>query len=319
MPHPKISKALIDKPSHKERITPFFVICIVLGFALFLRLATAQNELDSLTIFAHSMENRLMPSRNRPIQDQVLPPEGFQTKITLGDTVQKMVAAGIIDQQKLADSYSARGGIPPEMQNLLSEKSSAPLHLTRDNAKWLINLLWPLGLANRMTINEQSPIAKQGVSGFASTGGWTLGREDGPTYFNSYPLLSLTAEQEARIKTLTDNIYRPCCNNSAFFQDCNHGSAALGLVELGVAENLSDQEIYSTVLHFNSFWFPQQYLEIAAFFQKTKGQAWVDVDPKVALARDYSSITGWMTNVDSVISKTPGAIPTIDGGSSCST
>jgi hypothetical protein len=306
--------------SNREKFIPFFAMATAVGFALVLRLVVTPRTIGTFIAFAHTTQGYFSPMRYRPMQEQVLPPEGFQTGIILGDVVQKMVAAGVLDQTKLADSYSARGGIPPDMQNLLSNPSHTPLRLTKENSKWLLNILWPVGLANKMAVNRQSPIAQKGVSGFASTGGWTLGSvDDGSTYFNAYPLIALTAQQEDRVKTIADTIHRPCCNNSAFFQDCNHGSAALGLVELGVLQGLSDEQIYQTVLHFNSFWFPKQYLEMAAFFQKTKGEAWVDVDPKLALSSDYSSISGWLANVDKIVSATPGLLPTVEGGSSCTT
>ncbi len=254
----------------------------------------------------------------RELKDQVLPPEGYQASVTFGDVIPKMVAAGVIDMQKLEDNYKDRGGIPQDMKELLSKSSQKPIRITKENSTWLITLLWPLGLTNKMAINEKSPVAGKDVGNFASTGGWTLGKaESGAEYFNKYSVLSLTPQQEQRVRKLADTIHRPCCNNSAFFQDCNHGSAALGLVELAVAQNIPDDEIYKTVLKFNSFWFPSNYTETALYFQKVKGQEWDDLDPKMILSKQYSSISGWMANVDIAARKTPGLLPEVQGGSSC--
>ena len=252
------------------------------------------------------------------VSGQVLPKGGFRTKIVLGDIVPTMVSDGIIDIAKVEALYKNSGGIPPEEMKLLTQPSVEPLVINADNAPWLIDILWPIGLANKMSINEQSPVAGKNVNNFASTGGWSLGKADsGGVYFNAYPLISLTPAQEQHVKEIAGSIYRPCCNNSTFFQDCNHGSAALALVELGVAQGLSDAEIYKTLLDFNSFWFQQNYLETALYFKVVKNTDWNAVDPKVALSQDYSSISGWEKNVDAVVSKIPGLIPQTQSGGSC--
>lgn len=257
---------------------------------------------------------------SQQVQKEVLPDRGFQTQIILGRVIPMMVAEGIIDIQKLQDLYKERGGIPQEEMDLLTKQPDKPLVITAQNQFWLVTLLWPLGLANKMTINNQSPLAGKDLFNFASTGGWNLGQvKNGGSYFNKYALIPLTPEQEQRIKTLAENTYRPCCNNSTFFQDCNHGSAALALIELGVAQGLSDPEIYKTVLHFNSFWFPQNYTEMGLYFKAVKHTDWNDVDPKLALSKDYSSISGWSQNVDAPIRQIPGLLPAQNGGGSCGT
>lgn len=254
----------------------------------------------------------------RDVQEEVLPKEGFQTQITLGDVIPKMVQAGIIDPAKIENLYKNDKSTLQQMKQLLSQPSNTPLTINSSNTSWLLNLLWPLGLANKMKVNEQSQVAGADVNNFASTGGWTLGKaESGGEYFNKYQILSLTKQQEQRVKMIADTIHRPCCNNSAFFQDCNHGSAMLGLVELGVKEGLSDGEIYKTALAFNSFWFPQNYMETALYFEKVKEQDWEEIDPKSILSKQYSSISGWMANVDTVARKIPGLIPTTQNGGSC--
>ncbi len=257
---------------------------------------------------------------SQQVQQEVLPTSGFQTPIVLGKVIPEMVANGIIDVQKLQDLYKERGGIPQEEMDLLTKQSDKPLVITSKNQFWLVTFLWPLGLANKMIINNQSPLAGKDLFNFASTGGWNLGQaKNGGSYFNQYSIIPLTTEQEEHIRTLAENIYRPCCNNSTFFQDCNHGSAALALIELGVAQGLSDQEIYKTVLHFNSFWFPQNYTEMGLYFKAVKHTDWNDVDPELALSKDYSSISGWSQNVDAPIRQIPGLLPAQNGGGSCGT
>src|SRR3546814_19376416 len=80
---------------------------------------------------------------------------------------------------------------------------------------------------------------------FASTGGWTLGKEqNGGAYFNKFRIVELTPEQVALVTQVAKSTYRPCCNNSTFFQDCNHGSALLGLLHLGASQGLTENELY---------------------------------------------------------------------------
>lgn len=225
--------------------------------------------------------------------DAILPRDGYQTKLVLGGIIPKMIAGGIIDRQKLQQYYDRQGGLPAGMMAMMDQPSSQPLKVDSDNASWLLNLLWPIGLSNRMIINKQSLIAGPYLNYFASTGGWLLGKENnGGAYFNKYNLIPLTIAQEQRVRIIAETIYRPCCDNSTFFQDCNHGSAALALIELGVSQGLSDSQIYRTVLQFNSFWFPHEYSILAVYFKQIQNLNWDNVNPKTVLSYQYSSLSG---------------------------
>src|SRR3989344_2197207 len=305
--------------SKKTLALGVFFILFSFGFLLvllrpsFFALDSAQVEKTALTLRGVPLLGDYVPAKYLPTEyalEQVTPSAGYRTKIVFGDVVVKMVQAGVIDRQKVEELYKGRGGVPKEMQEYLSKPSNTPINVTADNSWWIVNLLWPLGLANKMSVNERGPLAGENVGSFASTGGWNLGREGkGGVYYNSLDLIQLTPEQEKRVRALADSVYRPCCNNSTFFQDCNHGSAALGLIELGGAQGLSDEEIYKTVLYFNAYWFPQNYAETALYFQKVKNQEWIRVDPKVVLSKDYSSISGWLANVDTPLKKMPNILP----------
>lgn len=254
------------------------------------------------------------------VQSAVLPKNGIKTKITLGDTIPKLVSYGVIDIKKIEELYKSRGGLSAEQKAMLTSRSTESLIINEDNAVWLVNMLWPLGLANKMDINNKSPVAGKDVNNFASTGGWGLGKEEnGGVYFNKFEIVALNTEQEKRVKKIAESIYRPCCNNSTFFQDCNHGSAALALIEIGVSQKLSDKEIYKTILAFNSFWFPQNYIETALHFKAVKNKNWNQLDPKLILSKEYSSIGGWIANVDTPARKIAGLLPQQEGGGSCGT
>lgn len=252
---------------------------------------------------------------------RVLPEEGYQSKISLGDSVTKLVEQGVIDRKKFEALYKDRGVQSQEMNKIkssLTQPVNEPIILTRENANYYVNLLWPLGLANYMETNKKSPINGKDVGNYASTGGWDLGKEkNGGAYFNKFKIVSLTQEQEALVTKLAKNIYRPCCDNSTFFQDCNHGSALLGLLQLGAAQGLTEDELYKEALAFNSFWFPDNYIQTALYFKVVKNIEWQDVNPKEVLGKNYSTSSGWSKNVSQEIAKIPNLIPQQQGGGSC--
>ncbi len=251
------------------------------------------------------------------VSAKVLPAKGFQSKIALQDSILKLVENGVIDKDKFEALYKTQGGLPAELKDVLSVPSQKPVLLTAANANYYINLLWPLGLSNKMVANDKSPVAGKNVNNFASTGGWTLGKEqNGGAYFNKFVIVPLTPEQEGLVVKVAENSYRPCCNNSTFFQDCNHGSALLGLLELGASQGLSEDDLYKEALAFNSFWFPQTYIETALYFKAVKNIDWENVDPKVIMGKDYSSITGWSSTVAKKVAEL-NLVPTQQGGAGC--
>lgn len=248
---------------------------------------------------------------------KVLPEEGFQSKIVLGDSVVKLVENGVIDPEKFEAIYRDRGGLSNELKDVLTKPSYEPILLTRENANFYVNLLWPLGLANYMEKNKESPVNGESLFNFASTGGWDIGKEEnGGAYFNKFGIVQLTPEQESLVTKVAQNTYRPCCNNPTFFQDCNHGSALLGLLQLGASQGLSEDELYQEALAFNSFWFPHNYIQTGIYFKAVKNVDWKDVDPKIVMGADYSSISGWYNNVNKEVERL-NLIPQTTGGGSC--
>ncbi len=164
--------------------------------------------------------------------NSVLPSKPLPTGLDLAKPVAKLVEAGVIDPGKILEAHKDRGPIP-EWVSLVLEGKQQELILSIENAPFNLNLLWPIGLATKTAFNDESPIIGDDLPNFASTGGWTLGRENnGAAYFNKVETLSLSPEQSSLARRIAENIFRPCCGNSAFFQDCNHGSAMLGLIEI---------------------------------------------------------------------------------------
>ena len=249
---------------------------------------------------------------------KVLPEKGFQSKIFLGDSIVKLVEKEVIDREKFVALYKERGGLPDKLKDVLNQPSNTPMLLTIDNANIYVNLLWPIGLSNYMSTNKESPVNGKSLYKFASTGGWNIGKEkNGGAYFNKFNIIALTPEQEARVTEIAQNTYRPCCDNSTFFQDCNHGSALLGLFQLGVSQGLTEDELYKEALAFNSFWFPNNYIQTALYFKVVKNTDWENIDPKEVLGFNYSAISQWNKNVQTEIAKIPNLLPDVKAGGRC--
>ena len=127
---------------------------------------------------------------------------------------------------------------------------------------------------------------------FASTGGWTLAGGDPMDHYSRHVFLELTPEQQNLVDKISRGIYRPCCNNSTHFPDCNHGMAMFGLLELMASQGVGEEDMWKTDLAVNSYWFPDVYVTMARYSNK-EGIAWDEVDPKEVLGFSYSSAEGY--------------------------
>ena len=245
------------------------------------------------------------------VQDKVIK-KNYTFKITWGNLGKRMIEDGVIDRAKLMDIFAENGELPKDLEKYLSGNENEII-LTRENASFWVDVLWGLGLANKNKILEEGPMIENGdASGFASTGGYSLGVLDAMNYYSSYSYLDLSDKQQKIVEEIAQNIYRPCCGNSTIFPDCNHGMAALALIELMASQNKSKDEIYKTVLAFNTYWFPQTYLETAYYFEKN-GKNYENVSPKELLSEKFSSAMR-----DEAVSKAAQGInwPS-EGGGSC--
>ncbi len=229
------------------------------------------------------------------LEEQVIPSAGVELPVTWGDLGTKLVDSGTIDANKFKSIYVQRGSYTDENKNLLEGKNNGKLKITKDNAGYILNLLWAFGLANKNPILETGEMSdpKYGGAGkFASTGGWTISQGNPMDHFSKHTLVTLTSEQQALVDKVSQNIFRPCCGNSTHFPDCNHGMAMLGLLELMASQGVGEQDMYKVALEVNSYWFPNNYLTIAQY-EKNKGVDWKDVNPQEMLSANYSSNRGY--------------------------
>ena len=210
-----------------------------------------------------------------------------------------MLAAGAIDYDRFVQTYERAGkALNGTQLTILAEENDSPVAIDQDNAYFLLNFLWALGLTNENSLLDDGPLMQYGegdISRFASTGGWTLGSRPAAELYSSAPLVSLTTEQQSRLESVAYSVYRPCCNNHTAFADCNHGMAMLGLLELMAGQGAPEKEMFEAAKYVNSFWYPQQALETAVFFQATMGLDYDDVDGRMAVGQEVFSGSGFQS------------------------
>lgn len=158
-----------------------------------------------------------------------------------------------------------------------------------------LNLLWAFGLANKNQILEKGPIADLRYGGpinMASVGGWTVAIGSPSDHMNKHAYVNLTADQQTLVEKISKGIYRPCCDNSTYFPDCNHGMAMLGLLEYLAAQGATEEQMWSAALSANMAWFQDAY-QIIAQYMKQQGIDGKNISPQVILGAEYSSASGF--------------------------
>lgn len=237
-----------------------------------------------------------------PISDNVFneinPQSGYEIDASYGDLGPKMIRSGVIDLEKFRAVFQSSGQpITSEQEKILTQGSNEKIKITRENAYFLLNFFWAMGLANNSKILTSGEIVKYGgekdLGNFASTGGWTLGQGNAMNFYAKSNLISLTPNQGDLVQTVASQIYRPCCNNSTAFPDCNHGMALLGILELMAANGASQDEMFQASKYINAFWFPANYYDLASYFKNKENKVFKDIDPRLLLSKDYSSASGW--------------------------
>lgn len=236
---------------------------------------------------------------------KVIPANGIELPVSWGDLGKQLVDKGVIDSAKFEAIYAKQGGLSEDGKKLLYTTDNKKITITQSNAPIVLNLLWALGLGNKNPILDNGPMTDpkyKGAGGFASTGGWSLSNGDAMTHYSKHALIALTSSQQAIVERVSKGIYRPCCDNSTYFPDCNHGMAMLGLLELMASQGVSENDMYKYALAVNSYWFQNTYLTLAKYFAKN-GTPWEQVDPKTVLGKEYSSASGYrqiQTKIDPV-------------------
>lgn len=248
------------------------------------------------------------------LEEVVVPASGVKLPIKWGDFGKQMIADGVISEEKFKKVFPK--GFSQSEEAIFSGNYDQEIVMTKENSRFLLDMLWAFGLANKNDVLENGKMTDPQYGGdaskFAATGGWTLSAGKPMDHYSMHPYLNLNLDQQSLVERVAKGIFRPCCGNSTYFPDCNHGMAMLGLLELMAANDVSEEEMYQVALLVNSYWFPQTYVDLALYFEE-QGTSWDQVDPKVVLGADYSSAKGYGQTREKIKS-----LPQpVSGGGSC--
>ncbi|MBW7881500.1 MAG: hypothetical protein H3C34_02475 [Caldilineaceae bacterium] len=230
---------------------------------------------------------------------QITLPDSYTFPVLYGTLGPQLVKAGVIDVDAFAQVYERSGQpLSSEQRAVLLEGSSEPIRIDHQNARFLLNFLWAVGLANQNPVLIQGPMQQESdgqVERFASTGGWTLSSKPIGAIYSRLMLAPLNAEQQQRLEEAAALVYRPCCDNPTLFPDCNHGMAMLGLLELMAARNATVDEMLEAAKYANAFWFPQQMSEVVAYHAAQSGAQFIDLDARELVGNTTFSSSGFRT------------------------
>lgn len=216
----------------------------------------------------------LYKDENSPLQMQTSNTQNAKATLVDGGRILPLDA-----EEKMLATLVANGSIDPSKLSQVTE----------------LNLLWAYGLANKNQVLESGPIMDPrygGPTNMASVGGWTVTAGPVMDHYGKHALAILTTDEQALVEKIAKGIYRPCCNNSTYFPDCNHGMAMLGLLEYLASQGVTEGEMWNAAITANMSWFPDQYQTIATYM-KNKGVEWKDVNPQEILGINYSSASGY--------------------------
>jgi hypothetical protein len=236
--------------------------------------------------------------------DEINPPQGYTLSVSYNDLGPRLLAAGAIDLERFVQTYQNAGSPLNALQlRILEDGSDEEIVIDQSNSYFLLNFFWALGLTNQNPLLDSGPMQERSegdIGRYASTGGWTLGVKTPTELYSSSPLIQLTTAQQARLEAVAGGVYRPCCSNPTSFPDCNHGMAMLGLLELMASQDATEADMYEAAKYVNAFWFPQQALEVATFFDVTEGLSFAEVEGERVVAggmfsgSGFNNLHGWL-------------------------
>lgn len=273
------------------------IIVIVISLLTNIALAVKLNLFADIKLFKKDTPAVVATkSNNSELFDEINPANGYEINASFNDLGPKMLKSGIIDIDKFRSVYAkSNQPLTDEQEKILTEGSDRKIKIDRENSYFLLNFFWAVGLNNKSKILDSGEMMKYGglkeAGNFASTGGWSLAKGNTMNYYSKTPLILLTTDQEKLVERVSSNIFRPCCNNSTAFPDCNHGMALLGVLQLMASNGATESEMYEAGKYFNAFWFPGNYYDLALYFKNKENISFADIDAKLLLSKDYSSAT----------------------------
>ena len=260
------------------------------------------------------------------LYEQINPKHGYKLSVSYGNLGPRLLESGVIDYDAFAAIYE-KGNTPlsADQVDILKSGSDKQIVITKENAHFILNFFWAVGLANNNPVLIDGPMvhglilqdSNGKIEDFASTGGWMLGTKPVTELYASLDLIPITAEQQKMVEEVAAAVYRPCCNNSTLFPDCNHGMAMLGLLELMASQGATTDQMFEAAKYVNAFWFPQQALEIATYLQTNYWVDFAHADPRQVVGRELASASGFkMVHQSLVTSDEVKQAPSQSGGCS---
>lgn len=306
-------KLMMKKKFKKFKISFNILILALVILNLFL-LDLAFFDNSFIEGIKTSISAKVESSQRNQIFEEINPSNGYSLNVPYLDLGPRMISLGVID----LDKFKSAGQLTDGESNILTKGSSEKIKVTRENSHFLLNFFWALGLATNSKMLTEGQMQKYGgdPGNFASTGGWTLGRGNAMEYYSKSSLINLTPDQENLVEEVASQIYRPCCDNSTAFPDCNHGMALLGVLELMASKGATEAQMFEAAKYLNAFWFPQNYFDLAIYFKDKEGKDFSQVDAKIILGKDYSSASGY-GSIKKWLDAQNGAQKTTGQGASC--
>jgi hypothetical protein len=232
----------------------------------------------------------------KALSEQINPKDGYNLSISYGDLGPQLLASGVISYDGFAAIYQNAGSpLSAEQIDILKNGSDHEIVINAQNAYYLLNFFWAVGLANRNVILTEGPMVQNSdgkFENFASTGGWSLATKPITDLYASLDLIPLTEEQQKLVEQVAQGVYRPCCDNPTHLPDCNHGMAMLGILELMASQDATADQMFEAAKYVNAYWFPQQTLEAAVYLKANQGIDFAGADPRLIVGRSMSSASG---------------------------
>jgi hypothetical protein len=285
----------------REKIGNYWALFTLITFLLGLGGGYLLGIRDLAATYENEQDAKVSPPQDENLTaqliEQINPPEGYPLEVKFGDIGQQLMAAGVVDYDAFVEVYENAGQpLSDEQLDILTRASDENVVFNQENAYFLLNFFWALGLANENPILTEGPLVEYSegqIERFASTGGWTIAAKPVTEVYASSQILTLSPAQQKRVDEVAQGVYRPCCNNPTHFPDCNHGMAMLGMLELMAANGSSEEEMFTAAKYANAFWYPQQTLELATFFKSTQGLDFSEVDSQEIVGPNFSSGSGF--------------------------
>lgn len=283
-------------PNDQRRIAASGIIVLLfLGMLIFASGLGVSNSgspvpITKITHMAHP------PIDTVALKNGINPANGFQLPVIYASIGPKLIESGTIDLARLQLDYQRNGRTLSNQEvEILTRGSQEPIIISQENKDFLFRVFWAMGLTNQNTILDSESMHANGLQleDMSSLSAWKLSQKPAVELFSSGNIVSLSPDQQSRVKEVARAVYLPCCDHPALFADCSHGMAMLGLLELMGSQGASTEAMFTAAKQVSAFWFPQQTLEKAIFMIATQLKDYPDADPQIIVGSDYSSAKGF--------------------------